>query len=187
MADFDDAALFSVLIDARASRGELALLGLSREALGGLLARHRPGAVARAVDSPDGFSGFNEASVPPAAHAAFVAALRERLMGDANPAVDADDARCLATIIAHACLRPDHLWRDLGLSGRDAASAMLARYFPALVARNTANLRWKKFFARDLALARGDEPAPAPGCPGCEDYLRCFPGDGFPGDGGPSA
>lgn len=183
MADFDDAALFSVLIDARASRGEMALLGLSREALGGLLARHRPGAVARAADSPDGFGGaggFNEASVLPAAHAAFVVALRERLMGDANPAVDVDDARCLATIIAHACLRPDHLWRDLGLSGRDAVSAMLTRYFPALVARNTANLRWKKFLARDLALARGDEPAPAPGCPGCEDYRQCFPGDGGP-------
>ncbi|WP_246793919.1 nitrogen fixation protein NifQ [Burkholderia perseverans] len=182
MADFDDAALFAVLIDARASRGELAWLGLSREALGGLVARHRLVAAARVADSPDGFGGASAlpaaAPVLPAAHAAFVVALRERLMGDANPAVDADDARCLATIIAHACLRPDHLWRDLGLSGRDAVSAMLTRYFPALVARNTANLRWKKFLARDLALARGDEPAPAPGCPGCEDYRRCFPGDG---------
>ncbi|ALK33065.1 nitrogen fixation protein NifQ [Burkholderia plantarii] len=140
------------------------------------------------MDFPDGFDGFNEASALPAAapalpaaRAAFVVAPRERLTGGANPAVDADDMRRPATTVAPACLRPDHLWRDLGLSGRDVVPAMLTRYFPALVARNTANLRWRKFLARVPALARGDEPAPAPGCPGCpgcEDCRQCFPGDG---------
>jgi nitrogen fixation protein NifQ len=85
------------------------------------------------------------------------------------------DAQCLATIIAHACLRPDHLWRDLGLTGRDEVSAMLERYFPSLAALNVENLRWKKFLAQQLALALGQEPGPAPGCPGCEDYQLCFP------------
>lgn len=178
----DDAWLFARLVAAREVRGELALLGLSAQALAELAQRHFA-ADAAAVLSPSPHVEPHLPHQPPvvdATHAAFVASMRDFLVGLAAPDVDAADARCLATILAHACLRPDHLWRDLGLSGRDAVSAMLTRYFPALVARNTANLRWKKFLARDLALARGDEPAPAPGCPGCEDYRQCFPGDGGP-------
>jgi nitrogen fixation protein NifQ len=84
------------------------------------------------------------------------------------------DTECLASIIAHACLRPDHLWRDLGLTGRDEVTDMLSRYFPALVARNVDGMRWKKFLARELALSLGMTPQPAPGCPGCEDFGFCF-------------
>ena len=111
----------------------------------------------------------------PSTHATFVATLHTRLMDDANPAADRDDTACLASIIAHACLRPDHLWRDLGLDGRDAVSAMLDRYFPALAARNVAHLRWKQFLAREVAASLGVPPGPAPGCPGCEDFSVCFP------------
>ena len=84
------------------------------------------------------------------------------------------DTECLASIIAHACLRPDHLWRDLGLNGRDEVTNMLSRYFPVLVARNVDGMRWKKFLARELALSLGMAPQPAPGCPGCEDFGFCF-------------
>ncbi|MBN3728019.1 nitrogen fixation protein NifQ [Burkholderia sp. Ac-20379] len=162
-----DAALFAALIRARsaAARDELAWLGVSHAALTRLLARH---------GLPDVDAAWAEAALP-SEHAAFVDALRARLLADANPAVDPDDARCLASIVSHACLRPDHLWRDLGLDGREAVSAMLTRFFPAVAARNTGQLRWKKFLAQDLALSRGEAPAPAPGCPGCEDYGHCFP------------
>jgi len=108
-------------------------------------------------------------------HVEFVSALRALLLQCVNPAVPLEDADCLASIIAHACLRPDHLWRDLGLAGRDEVSAMLERYFPSLVVLNVENLRWKKFLARQLALSLGKEPGPAPGCPGCQDYGYCFP------------
>lgn len=101
--------------------------------------------------------------------------LNALLLRDASRAVRADDAECVAGIVAHACLRPDHLWRDLGLDGRDAVSGMLARYFPALAARNVAHLRWKKFLAMEVAAQLGQPPVPAPGCPGCEDYAHCFP------------
>ncbi|WP_423382589.1 nitrogen fixation protein NifQ [Burkholderia sp. LMG 32019] len=169
-ADTPDALLFGALVAARARHNELGLLGLSHPQLAGLLARQFPRlpAADAAVLVPTAAM-----ALLPSTHAAFVATLHARLMGDANPAADRDDAGCLASIIAHACLRPDHLWRDLGLDGRDAVSAMLDRYFPALAARNVAHLRWKKFLAQEVA-ASLDVP-PGPGCPGCEDFGVCFP------------
>ncbi|CAB3769799.1 hydrogenase [Burkholderia sp. MSh2] len=171
-ADAPDARLFGALVAARACRNELPLLGLSPAQLAGLLARQFPH-----LSSADASALMPMAAIAllPAAHAAFVTTLHTRLMDDANPAVARDDADCLASIIAHACLRPDHLWRDLGLDGREAVSAMLARHFPALAARNVARLRWKKFLAQETAAALGVPPGPAPGCPGCEDFGFCFP------------
>ncbi|KER68923.1 hydrogenase [Burkholderia cepacia] len=171
-ADTPDARLFCALVTARARRNELGLLGLSHAQLAGLLARQFP-----RLPAADAAALMSPASVAllPSTHAAFVATLHARLMDDANPAADRDDAGCLASIIAHACLRPDHLWRDLGLDGRDAVSAMLDHYFPALAARNVAHLRWKKFLAQEVAAALDVPPGPAPGCPGCEDFGFCFP------------
>ncbi|WP_407638583.1 nitrogen fixation protein NifQ [Burkholderia paludis] len=171
-ADAPDARLFGALVAARACRNELPLLGLSPAQLAGLLARQFPH-----LSSADASALMPMAAIAllPPAHAAFVTTLHTRLMDDANPAVARDDADCLASIIAHACLRPDHLWRDLGLDGREAVSAMLARHFPALAARNVARLRWKKFLAQETAAALGVPPGPAPGCPGCEDFGFCFP------------
>ncbi|WP_321791234.1 nitrogen fixation protein NifQ [Burkholderia pyrrocinia] len=171
-ADTPDARLFGALVAVRACRNELALLGVPHAQLAGLLARQfpsLPSAAAAALVSTVAIA------LLPSAHAAFVATLHARLMDDANPAATRDDTDCLASIIAHACLRPDHLWRDLGLDGRDAVSAMLDRYFPALAARNVAHLRWKKFLAQEVAASLGMPPGPAPGCPGCEDFGFCFP------------
>jgi nitrogen fixation protein NifQ len=162
-----DARLFARLVAVREVRGELALLGLPSERLAGLFERHF--AVGRRDASPIVIS------IEDAGHAAFVAVMRDWLTGVASPTVDRDDIACIATIIAHACLRPDHLWRDLGLGGRDDVTAMLERFFPALVARNVDGIRWKKFLARELALATGATPGPSPGCPGCEDFGFCFP------------
>ncbi|WP_126282262.1 nitrogen fixation protein NifQ [Burkholderia stagnalis] len=168
--DAPDARLFAALVAARAARGELALLGLSHRQLTALLARHFPRLQPAAIAAPP-----VTAAPGHRAHAAFVVTLNALLLRDASHAVRADDAECVAAIVAHACLRPDHLWRDLGLDGRDAVSGMLARYFPALAARNVAHLRWKKFLAMEVAAQRGEPPGPAPGCPGCEDYAHCFP------------
>ncbi|KVS66098.1 nitrogen fixation protein NifQ [Burkholderia cepacia] len=171
-ADTLDARLFGTLVAARARRDELGLLGLSHPQLAAVLARQFP-----RLPAADAAALVPTAAIAllPSTHAAFVATLHARLMDDANPAVDRDDASCLASIIAHACLRPDHLWRDLGLEGRDAVSAMLDRYFPALAARNVTHLRWKKFLAQEVAASLDVAPGPAPGCPGCEDFGFCFP------------
>jgi len=171
-ADTPDARLFGALVAARACRNELGLLGLSHPQLAAVLARQFP-----RLPAADAAALVPTAAIAllPSPHAAFVVTLHARLMDDANPAVDRDDAGCLASIIAHACLRPDHLWRDLGLDGRDAVSAMLDRYFPALAARNVAHLRWKKFLAQEVAASLDVPPGPAPGCSGCEDFGFCFP------------
>jgi len=160
-----DTWLFAKLIAARDARGELALLGLQAHQWRRLAGRH-----------------FRRASVAPlplpvvsSEHAGFVRGLHALLLAHADTNVDAADAHDLATIIAHACLRPDHLWRDLGLAGRDEVTWMLTRYFPALIVRNVDNLRWKKFLAAQYALSAGLQAGPAPGCPGCEDYGYCFP------------
>jgi nitrogen fixation protein NifQ len=169
-ANSPDAILFAALIAARDSRQELALLGLSRSELDALLERHFP-------HCPNAIVSARTAVVTIGnhAHADFVAALRALLLDHVSAAVRHEDADCLASIIAHACLRPDHLWRDLGFTGREAVSGMLERYFPTLAARNVENMRWKKFLAQELAATMGFEPGPAPGCPGCEDYAFCFP------------
>ncbi|MFM0391631.1 nitrogen fixation protein NifQ [Paraburkholderia phytofirmans] len=161
-----DTQLFAKLIAERDARNELALLGLEQAAWRALLARH----FARAT-----VSVASPFAVTSSEHAEFVRTLHALLLTHASATVHADDAQCLAAIIAHACLRPDHLWRDLGLAGRDEVTWMLTRYFPTLVALNTANLRWKKFLAEQRALSLGLQPGPAPGCPGCEDYGHCFP------------
>lgn len=165
-----DTILFAKLIAARETRDELPLLGLSRAQTAGLFQRH----FARCAP-PAAAAHVGTIAVSPVAHATFVTQLRSLLLHDASASVSSDDAQCLSSIIAHACLRPDHLWRDLGLSGREEVSAMLDRYFPDLAARNINYLRWKKFLAQQLALSLGNEPGPAPGCPGCEDFTFCFP------------
>lgn len=164
-----DTLLFARLVAARDVRGELALLGLTPSQWHALAARHFAHVVATQVPVLSA-----SAALTPA-HAAFVDAMISLLLEHVPSDVDTSDAHCVAAIVAHACLRPDHLWRDLGLTGRDDVTRMLMRYFPSLVARNVDNLRWKKFLARELALSTGAEPGPAPGCPGCEDFGFCFP------------
>jgi nitrogen fixation protein NifQ len=171
-AHSDDAWLFARLVAAREVRGELQLLGLSARDMAGLAQRHFAAGVL-AVSSSS--AAAHEVAIVDETHLAFVASMRDLLMGLAAPDVDADDARCLATILAHACLRPDHLWRDLGRAGRDDVTQMLTRFFPEVVARNREGLRWKKLLARELARSTGAVPGPAPGCPGCEDFGFCFP------------
>ncbi|WP_109479534.1 nitrogen fixation protein NifQ [Paraburkholderia sp. C35] len=165
--DAADTVMFARLIGAKVASNEMLHLGLTRAALDTLRARHFPGALP--------WHGVPE-HIAASEHQSFVDTMRALLLQHES-SLDAihADAQCLATIIASACLRPDHLWRDLGLNGRDDVTAILTRHYPQLVARNTDNTRWKKFLARELAFAEGREPVPAPGCPGCEDYGFCYP------------
>jgi len=160
------AVLFATLL---AAHDDPSLLGLSPEQFALLVGRHfgalQPPRASLVIRSQE--------------QAGFVSALVVFLLNHvrASDAADMADAECLASIIAHACLRPDHLWRDLGLGGRDEVTDMLNRYFPVLVARNVDGMRWKKFLARELALSLGRVPQSAPGCPGCEDFGFCFGGE----------
>ena len=82
-------------------------------------------------------------------------------------APELDTTPLVSSVLTRACLRPDHLWRDLGLSGREDVTALLTRHYPGLAARNVRNLRWKQYLAYAACEHAGLPPAAAPGCPGC--------------------
>jgi len=82
--------------------------------------------------------------------------------------------RCIAHLVATACMGNDHLWQDLGLPDRRALSVLLATHFPALASRNTGNMKWKKFFYKQLCEREGLNACRAPSCAACCDYGKCF-------------
>ncbi|OHX34650.1 nitrogen fixation protein NifQ [Methylomonas sp. MED-D] len=89
-------------------------------------------------------------------------------------AVEADDREILISLIVSACLGSDHLWQDLGLWSRKDLSDMLRRNFPELVARNSKDMKWKKFLYKQLCEAEGLYVCRAPSCEVCHDYPQCF-------------
>ncbi len=90
---------------------------------------------------------------------------------------DEDIPRWLAAMIARRSLESNHLWQDLGLGNRDELNQMLARHFPALFARNHKNMKWKKFFYRELCQREGVVVCKSPHCETCADYAACFDGE----------
>ncbi|MBK8176345.1 MAG: nitrogen fixation protein NifQ [Rhodospirillales bacterium] len=80
----------------------------------------------------------------------------------------------LAAIIARRSLRPNHLWQDLGLFNRSDLSRLLHRHFEALACRNQGDMKWKKFFYRELCLREGVLICKSPVCDVCSDYAHCF-------------
>lgn len=80
----------------------------------------------------------------------------------------------MAAIVAAACLGGDHLWRDLGLASREQLRTLLEYNFPRLAARNVNNMRWKKFFYRQLCEQDGAYLCRSPSCQACPTYHDCF-------------
>ncbi|KNE23824.1 NifQ family protein [Achromobacter spanius] len=97
-----------------------------------------------------------------------------RVLLEAYRAPDTPTTPWVTGVLVHACLRPDHLWRDLGLSGREDLTFVLARHYPGLVMRNARNLRWKQFLAYSACEHAGLPPSAAPGCFQCEDHGACY-------------
>lgn len=87
---------------------------------------------------------------------------------------DSDETRWIAHTVATACLGENHLWQDMGLPNRDALSALLRRHFRALVELNTQNMKWKKFFYKQLCRRAEVNICKAPSCGVCVDYVKCF-------------
>ena len=80
----------------------------------------------------------------------------------------------LAAIIAAACMGGDHLWRDLGMRERPALKALLRHNFPVLAARNDKDMRWKRFFYKQLCEQGGHYVCRAPSCEQCSTHHECF-------------
>lgn len=82
--------------------------------------------------------------------------------------------QCMKQVIATTCLSPQHLWQDLGLQSRGQLSALLQLVLPDLVVLNTQNMRWKRFFYRQLCVQGGDFVCRSPNCEACPSYQECF-------------
>jgi nitrogen fixation protein NifQ len=84
-----------------------------------------------------------------------------------------------ASIIARRSQEPHHLWQDLGLGSRGELNALIGRHFPRLHAKNRNNMKWKKFFYRQICADRSFSLCLAPSCAECDDFAECFgPEDG---------
>jgi nitrogen fixation protein NifQ len=80
----------------------------------------------------------------------------------------------LAEAVARACMGEDHLWHDLGLPSRTELSGLLHEHFPRLASRNVNNMRWKKFFYKQLCDQVGVKACRAPSCGVCAHFGECF-------------
>jgi nitrogen fixation protein NifQ len=87
---------------------------------------------------------------------------------------EAQETGWIVGILVAGCLGEDHLWQDLGLWSRQDLSALIARNFPDLAARNSRDMKWKKFLYKQLCEAEGIYVCRAPSCDVCADYARCF-------------
>lgn len=109
--------------------------------------------------------------------------------GDMNPYDEYDDllallmqhsaipgaqGHWLAHAIATAAMGDNHLWEDMGLSSRAVLSRLMTEYFPTLAARNSGNMKWKKFFYRQLCELTEILICKSPNCADCSDYNNCF-------------
>ena len=80
----------------------------------------------------------------------------------------------LASIVAAGCLGGNHLWRDLGLASRLQLRELLTHNFPQLAMRNVQDMRWKKFFYKQLCEQDGGHVCRAPSCGVCPTYDECY-------------
>jgi nitrogen fixation protein NifQ len=84
------------------------------------------------------------------------------------------DAERLCHVIAMAAMGENHLWQDMGCASRKELSALMREHFPALVAKNVGDMKWKKFFYRQLC-ERAEVPiCKSPHCAACCDHHLCF-------------
>ena len=87
---------------------------------------------------------------------------------------DNEETRWLAHAIATACLGDNHLYQDMGLASRSILSDLLRSHFTTLYQKNTGNMKWKKFFYKQLCARAEINICKAPSCKVCNDYATCF-------------
>lgn len=138
------------------------LYGLAPTELARLRERYFPGA----SGLPSGAGGC--AALPPDETEDLLALLLE------HRSDDSDETRWLAHAIAAACSGDNHLWQDMGLPNREALSYLMRTHFAALYEKNTGNMKWKKFFYKQLCDRAEVNLCKAPSCSACSDYAKCF-------------
>jgi nitrogen fixation protein NifQ len=161
---FDRHVLASILAVAAMEDGAMAArAGLAAADLVSLMARWFPvaGGSGIAWFTPDKDTDDDE-----------VAMVRDLLL--AHRSSEGDVGRWLAAMIARRAMEPNHLWEDLGLRDRSELTRLLSRHFAPIAARNTKNMRWKRFFYRALCESDGFVMCTTPVCTECRDFDLCF-------------
>jgi nitrogen fixation protein NifQ len=138
-------------------------LGLAPAEFAALMARHFPGFLLPAYLAAPALEAERHAE-----RDELLMLLREHCAG-----LD-DSERWMAEIVAAACMGGDHLWQDLGLWSRVDLSRLMAQNFPALAAKNTRDMKWKKFLYKQLCEGEGVFVCRSPSCEVCVDYAKCF-------------
>lgn len=162
--DFDRHVLACILAAAAMDGGSLAeRAGVAEQELNDLLARHFPLADIRvfAWMQPSAPTDDDEITM-----------VRDLLL--AQRSSEGEVGRWLAAMVARRAMEPNHLWEDLGLRERPELSRLLTRHFAPLAARNTRNMRWKRFFYRMLCEDDGFVMCTTPVCTQCNDFDLCF-------------
>ncbi|MBC7906180.1 MAG: nitrogen fixation protein NifQ [Rhodospirillaceae bacterium] len=165
-ADPFDAHVFACILakgQSEAPRPLTEAVGLAGPELARLVARLFPGAQWLPADWTAS-SGADAIEEPD---------LRAMLTDNATIA-GSDEAAWLAAMVARRSLQPDHLWQDLGLSMRSDLNGLLNRHFAPLAALNTQDMKWKKFFYRQMCQIEGINICKSPACDTCTDYPMCY-------------
>ncbi len=87
---------------------------------------------------------------------------------------DPQTAEWVADILIAGCMGGDHLWQDLGLWSRKDLTALIRSAFAPLADKNIHDMKWKKFFYKQLCIQEGVYTCRAPSCQVCADYQECF-------------
>jgi len=96
-----------------------------------------------------------------------------RLLMDNSTVSDGDTGR-MARFIALSSLGDNHLWQDMGLADRGELSKIMETWFKPLAVKNTADMKWKKFFYKQICEREGFMLCKSPSCGECVDYGKCF-------------
>lgn len=88
--------------------------------------------------------------------------------------VRSDECRWVALALATASMGSNHLWQDMGLPERSVLSRLIEAHFGSLFARNVGDMKWKKFFYRQLCEQAEVLICKSPSCGECVDHDICF-------------
>ena len=88
--------------------------------------------------------------------------------------VPGDEGAALSRWLAYSCMGEGHLWEDLGLPERPELTRLMADCFPQLREANNQDMRWKKFFYKQLCEREEINACRAPSCAVCTDQAQCF-------------
>jgi nitrogen fixation protein NifQ len=92
----------------------------------------------------------------------------------ANRSKSEAESGWMAELVAISSLGNNHLWQDMGLPSRRQLSTVMQNYFGPLAARNDRDMKWKKFFYKQLCDQEELRSCRAPSCGDCCDYEPCF-------------